>query len=449
VQDTPSSTSLLAPVMQTPATESESNSMDTSSEVRDRSRVVAETMTSSDALSFGSSEQQAASSEEPPTPTSVDANGTQRQLAMLTELFHEQSSRMHELEDELAKLKGQAGSSHPQFQLQTARAASEFAPPTVRVTPKDVILESFHGSKDPESLVIDKEFFLPLLSWLRASVMQLRASKLPQSLWVSTLLGALRGAAKKSFTRVHGEAPIDAWSLSDFQLAVASLVPEHRTQFTEAALAMHFSAKSLCDDIARFALLMKNGEIECNSKFIFRNLQTKLLEARPDILSVAASQFNLHFQFSEDFDQHISAAQAIAERMHGEGLLTSWVNKVKPPSFTERTSVMQASARRGPTPRQGHGAGRRQGAGPSQQKRSPMTREEREAQHREFSRLAREHSRCYGCGYLVSQGELEGHKAQCTHNRDDFRRRMGQVAAQVKRGQDPNKKLRDLSEANK
>jgi hypothetical protein len=53
VQDTPSSTSLLAPVMQTPATESESNSMDTSSEDRDRSRVVAETMTSSDALSFG------------------------------------------------------------------------------------------------------------------------------------------------------------------------------------------------------------------------------------------------------------------------------------------------------------------------------------------------------------------------------------------------------------
>jgi hypothetical protein len=130
VQDTPSSTSLLAPIMQTPATESESNSMDTSSEDRDRNRVVAETMTLSDALSFGSSEQQAASSEEPPTPTSVDANDTQRQLAMLTELFHEQSGRMHELEDELAKLKGQAGSSHPQFQLQTARAASEFAPPT-------------------------------------------------------------------------------------------------------------------------------------------------------------------------------------------------------------------------------------------------------------------------------------------------------------------------------
>jgi hypothetical protein len=47
---------------------------------------------------------------------------------MLTELFHEQSGRMHELEDELAKLKGQAGSSHPQFQLQTARAPRSSSP---------------------------------------------------------------------------------------------------------------------------------------------------------------------------------------------------------------------------------------------------------------------------------------------------------------------------------
>jgi hypothetical protein len=109
---------------------------------------------------------------------------------------------------------------------------------------------------------------------------------------VSTLLGAVRVAAKKSFTRVHGEAPIDAWSFSDFQLAVTKLVPKHRTQFTEAAIDMQFSAKSLCDDITRFALLMKKGEIKCNSKFIFRNLQTKLMEDRPDILSIAASQFN-------------------------------------------------------------------------------------------------------------------------------------------------------------
>jgi hypothetical protein len=89
--------------------------MDTSSEDRDRNHVIAEMMTSSDALSFGSSEQQAASSQEPPNPTSVEATSTQKQLAILTELFHEQSNRMHKLEDKLTKLKGQAGSSHQQF----------------------------------------------------------------------------------------------------------------------------------------------------------------------------------------------------------------------------------------------------------------------------------------------------------------------------------------------
>jgi hypothetical protein len=135
--------------------------------------------------------------------------------------------------------------------------------------------------------------------------------------------------------------------------------------------------------------------------------------------------------------------------MHGEGLLTSWVDKINPRKIPERTSILQAPVRRGPMPKQGNGVGRRQGAGPSKQKRIPMTRKEREAQNREFSRLAREHNRCFGCGYLVSQGQLEAHKAQCTHIRDDFRRRMGQVAAQVKRGEDPNKKLRDLSEARK
>jgi hypothetical protein len=166
------------------------------------------------------------------------------------------------------------------------------------------------------------------------------------------------------------------------------------------------------------------------------NLQSKLLEARPDILSVAASQFNLHFQFSEDFDEHISAAQAIAERMHGERLLNSWVNKVKPSKTPEWTSIKQAPVRRGPMPRHRNGVGRCQGP---QQNGSPMTTEEREAQIRLFSCLASEHNRSVDCGYLVSQGQLYAHKAQCTHKRNDFCCRMGQVAPQVKRGEDPYK----------
>jgi hypothetical protein len=63
VRDIPQSTSLPAPVLQTPATESDFNSMDTFSEGCDGKRVAAEKMhmSSSDALSFGSSELERAS----------------------------------------------------------------------------------------------------------------------------------------------------------------------------------------------------------------------------------------------------------------------------------------------------------------------------------------------------------------------------------------------------
>jgi hypothetical protein len=176
--------------------------------------VDAEKMYSSDALSSGTPEHanKAVSSEEPPSRTSVLASSTQRQLAMLRELFHAQADEMKELEEELVQLRAHAGSSHPPPPPATVHR--EFGPPMVQVTPKDVILEAFHGFKDPESLVIDKELFLPPLSWLRVSVMQLRASKQLQPLWASTLLGAWRGAAKKSFTHVHGESHFVTISLA-------------------------------------------------------------------------------------------------------------------------------------------------------------------------------------------------------------------------------------------
>jgi hypothetical protein len=112
--------------------------------------------------------------------------------------------------------------------------------------------------------------------------MQLQASQLPQQHWVSKLLGALSGAAKKSLTRVHGDAPINTWSVDDFQLAVASLLPDHMVQFSMDAMKMQFSAKTLSDDIARFALLVKNGDkgVDRNSRFVFAQLQNKLIEAR-------------------------------------------------------------------------------------------------------------------------------------------------------------------------
>jgi hypothetical protein len=160
---------------------------------------------------------------------------------------------------------------------------------------------------------------------------------------------------------------------------------------------------------------------------------------------VAQTQFNLEFAFSQDFDKHVSAAQAIAEKLHAEGLLTAWAEKTQHtgrssdrPSFGHKFVKVQNQLQRSRPGQQETRPGRAtQGA-----RAQAPTREDREARDREFSRLAKEHNRCYRCGYLLEPGQMEEHRKVYTNKKDDFRRRMGQVAAQVKRGENPNDKLR-------
>jgi hypothetical protein len=159
----------------------------------------------------------------------------------------------------------------------------------VQVTPKDVRLELFWGAAEQTAHTIDHKHFLPLLNWLRSCQMQLRASQLPQELWVATTLGTLRGAARASFTRIHRDAPRNDWTFEQFRLALTSLVPNHAAHFSRAALALKFSVKTLCDDIAQFSLTIRHGELVPNSQLIFDQLQGKMLKAWPEIFSVSTS----------------------------------------------------------------------------------------------------------------------------------------------------------------
>jgi hypothetical protein len=191
----------------------------------------------------------------------------------------------------------------------------------VRVTPKDVRLELFWGAADQTAHTIDHKYFLPLLNWLKSCQTQLRASQLPPELWVATTLGALRGAARASFTRIDGNAPLNNWTFEKFQLALTSLVPNHAAQFSRAALALKFSVKSLCDDIAQFALTIRHRELAPDSQFIFGQLQDKMLEAWPEIFLVSTSRFNLQLDYASDFERQIEMAQKIASRLQCEGIL--------------------------------------------------------------------------------------------------------------------------------
>jgi hypothetical protein len=127
---------------------------------------------------------------------------------------------------------------------------------------------------------------------------------------------------------------------------------------------------------------------------VFAQLQTKLLEAKPNILSIAKTQFNLEFAFGQDFDKHISAAQAIAEKLHAEGLLTGWAEKTQHTGrSSDRQSLGQSfghkfvnvQTRRS---RPGHQEIRSSGAQKGARAHAP-NREDREAKDREFSRLAK------------------------------------------------------------
>jgi hypothetical protein len=98
-------------------------------------------------------------------------------------------------------------------------------------------------------------------------------------------------------------------------------VPNHAAQFSRAALALKFSVKTLCDDIAQFALTIRHGELAPDSQCIFGQLQDKMLEAWPEIFSVSTSRFNLQLDYVSDFERQIEMAQKIASRLQCEGIL--------------------------------------------------------------------------------------------------------------------------------
>jgi hypothetical protein len=300
-----------------------------------------------------------------------------------------------------------------------------------------VRLELFWGAAEQTAHTIDHKYFLPLLNWLRSCQMQLRASQLPPELWVATTLGTLRGAARASFTRIHGDAPINNWTFEQFQLALTSLVPKHAAQFSRAALALKFSVKSLCDDIAQFALTIRHWELAPDSQFIFGQLQDKMLEAWPDIFSVSTSRFNLQLDYVTYFERQIEMAQKIASRLQCEGILDSLREKRNRPQVEDTRMPALCFSKK---PRMERGYARAH-----QSKRPAHGKAE------EFKKLARQYHRCYGCGYYLVPGAIEAHRKDCRKDPKTFKRIMGHLKRQIEADPmvDPNERYKGPREVPK
>jgi hypothetical protein len=230
------------------------------------------------------------------SPTPQNSVPTESEDAIVW--YHEIRRRVDQVERELLQYRSQGCTSATTQQRQTYGRQADF-----KVTPKDVGLEAFYRLKNDQGLVIEPDFFLPLLNWLRSSHMQLQTSQLRKELWISALIGALRGAARRAVTAKHGKADLNRLSFKTFELAIARMVPDHRAQFTDAASQMSFRADTLVDDVTRFELLVQYGEIDDDCNWIYLKLQEKLLAVQPDLLHIASSQSNLRLEYVEEFEE--------------------------------------------------------------------------------------------------------------------------------------------------
>lgn len=295
-----------------------------------------------------------------------------------------------------------------------------------KVTIKDVKLEKFSGNTDAEAHVISRDSFLPLLEWLDGAAFQMSVAGLPEHLHVRALLTHLSGAALKAFYAryQHRTAEVASWTMRDAKQAIASLVPESELLFTNTAIAMKFTATTMPDDIQKWGMYMRNGELAVDgSAFAFDQLQKKMMAAMPDIFTIAQSSYNLRLEKRQSFDLLISDAMQIVNALMVHDKLR----------VSDRVQA-QRSERAKPVARNGNGGGvRKLGGAGGRKKGDKAPKGKSAATKSENIALAKKFNRCFGCGMYVPYGELDNHKARskeqggCAQDAEAFKRRMGTV----------------------
>ena len=335
-------------------------------------------------------------------PATVESEGPTRSTQM------EIMALKAELAQLRAFMKGPAAAGH------VTSSDGAAAPPTVRVTPKDVQLEKFAGNKDSNALVIAADQFLPLLEWVQACEFTLVTSRLPAELHVPVLVSHLTGAAKRAFLRRWGtiaSSVMKEWTLDDAKLAIASLVPNHTLLFTKTAMEMRFTAGTLENDLQRFALYMRNGDVAVdNSQYVFDALHSKMQSAAHDVFTLAANLYNKTLQFKPTFAAIMQDAIDIVSTLQVNGKLTQ-------PKRTRQGDDEQSRTNK---------RARSQGSVDKTQKSGVSG-----SKKKIFMELARKYNRCYGCGRYVAPGEVQDHKKTCKKDPSAFAKRMGQVKRQV------------------
>lgn len=275
---------------------------------------------------------------------------------------------------------------------------------TLRIS--DIKLKEFAGHKYPNAQHIDNAYFLPLLQWLQDCKTRLASSSFAESDKVAALVSALTGGARAAFNALYANASVHEWSLDDTFDKLAALVPEHKVQFTRAALAMQFRRDCLIDDIKTFALYVQYGGVcAVGNHYVWTELQSKMASACPGLFAIAANEFNLHFAWTEDkpFNEHVNQALNIVSTLQSAGRIAE--------------AAERATGGKQPDTRDKRGTKRGAPQPPNTEKGSKRSkREQDQAGNRpnEQQRAqARALSLCFNCGTKMDRKTFAAHKAEC------------------------------------
>jgi hypothetical protein len=282
----------------------------------------------------------------------------------------------------------------------------------VSISPKDVKLPVFKGSADANARTIPPSQYLAVLEWLKGCEFQLRASGLAESLFVPHIVQHLEGAARNAFMTRYGNEDVRSWSYEHAKSAILDLVPEYKAKFMSQALEMAFRAHKLADDVARFHLYTTHMEQSPDGSRFWRDmLVSKVVDACPDLLTMASARYNKRLDHVHSFDVFVGQVQSIIAEVSANEPLCGPSRAESAPQNPRQRDRRQRDAQK----RRAEDTPSKVTPKRAKNSATPLTEEE----VKQWRALANKYGRCVDCGWLPN-GRPHG-QDECVSKRSGLR----------------------------
>ena len=178
-------------------------------------------------------------------------------------------------------------------------------------------IDVFYGNSDKKADVVDASELIRFNAWFDAAQWKLSAACLSERQQVAVICQRLQGPMLAAYM-LHIKHLDDPACMSDLKVQLQALFADSAVQFTDKALEMKFSAKSLVADIKSFQTYIRNSSLASSvdqNEFVYTKLRQKMTAVRANILMHAASEYQLQLDHAASFDVYVQQALNIAHRV--------------------------------------------------------------------------------------------------------------------------------------